>query len=142
MHFTEFVRGLRIHQAPDRKSPCPHDGVFGSLARAMAGPEPPQRSMEWLGKGLRVAEEGEVALFVGCLPFFDAYFGEDLGIETASSARAAMRILNHLGIEPVVLKDERCCGHDQLWSGEVDTLRGPGPGQRREPSPRAGSSTS
>jgi Fe-S oxidoreductase len=31
--------------------------------------------------------------------------------------------MNLVGVEPVVLADERCCGHDQLWNGDVDTFR-------------------
>jgi len=31
--------------------------------------------------------------------------------------------LNHLNIEPQVLEEERCCGHDQLWEGDRDTFR-------------------
>ena len=31
--------------------------------------------------------------------------------------------LNHLGIKPQVLADERCCGHDQLWQGDVDNFQ-------------------
>jgi Fe-S oxidoreductase len=31
--------------------------------------------------------------------------------------------LNQIGIVPVVLDDERCCGHDLLWYGDVTTAR-------------------
>ena len=34
-----------------------------------------------------------------------------------------MRVLNHLGIEPIVLADERCCGHDLLWEGDIEKFR-------------------
>ncbi len=37
-----------------------------------------------------------------------------------SAARASIRILNALGIQPRVLADERCCGHDLLWEGDID----------------------
>ena len=39
-------------------------------------------------------------------------------------ARSALKILNTLGIEPQILPDERCCGHDQIWEGDVETFRG------------------
>ncbi len=38
-------------------------------------------------------------------------------------ARATVRVLNALGIEPQVLADERCCGHDLLWEGNVVLFR-------------------
>jgi Fe-S oxidoreductase len=34
-----------------------------------------------------------------------------------------VKILNHLGIAPQVMADERCCGHDQLWEGEMQTFQ-------------------
>jgi len=34
-----------------------------------------------------------------------------------------VRVLNELGIEPVVMKDERCCGHDLLWGGDVANFK-------------------
>jgi Fe-S oxidoreductase len=79
--------------------------------------------MTWITDDLRVAEEGEVGLFVGCLSVFDFVFKEQLGVETIEIARSAIRVLNHLGIEPVVLEEERCCGHDQLWNGDGELFR-------------------
>jgi Fe-S oxidoreductase len=34
-----------------------------------------------------------------------------------------LKILNKLGIEPVVSDEERCCGHDMLWSGNIDLFK-------------------
>ncbi|MFQ5599694.1 MAG: (Fe-S)-binding protein [Candidatus Krumholzibacteriia bacterium] len=118
VHFTEFVRGLRGMIPTEVRRPCPHAGVFQSIARSMAEGVDPVRSDEWLDHDLEVAEEGELALFVGCLPFFDLYFQNDLGIRTLDSARGAIRVLNQLGIEPVLVSQERCCGHDLLWGGD------------------------
>lgn len=88
----------------------------------MAAPKPPERDLGWVGDDLEVSEEGEVALFVGCLPFYDILFGEELGIRTIEIARSAIRLLNRLDIRPVLLGDERCCGHDLLWNGEPETF--------------------
>ena len=118
VRFTEFVRGLREVIPPAARRPSPHAGVFQSAARAMAGDAMPARGTTWIGDGLEVAQEGEVALFVGCLPFFDVAFRQELGVDTLAIARAAIRILNLAGIRPVVIGEERCCGHDLLWSGD------------------------
>ena len=59
--------------------------------------------------------------FVGCSPYFDAFFAEN-GVRTLDAVRGAIRILNALDIAPAVRADERCCGHDQLWSGEDATF--------------------
>jgi len=34
--------------------------------------------------------------------------------------RASIKLLNSAGIEPVLSENERCCGHDLLWTGEVE----------------------
>jgi len=59
---------------------------------------------------------------VGCLPHYEALFGK-IGAQGVEIAQSAVRILNHLGVEPIVLADERCCGHDLYWEGESDTFR-------------------
>jgi Fe-S oxidoreductase len=56
------------------------------------------------------------------LPFYDILFGRDLGLETVEIARAGIRILNRVGIRPVLLSEERCCGHDLLWNGEREAF--------------------
>jgi Fe-S oxidoreductase len=70
-----------------------------------------------------VAEQGEVAYFMGCLPQFETMFSQEYGVSPLDIARSAIRLLNHLGIEPVVAADERCCGHDQLWNGEPQAFK-------------------
>ena len=87
----------------------------------MTAPDLDQNRLEWLGPDLRVSQDSEVLYFVGCLPYYHAQF-KHLGIEGLEIARSAVRILNHLGIEPQVLSDERCCGHDQIWQGDMVTF--------------------
>jgi Fe-S oxidoreductase len=118
VRFTEYVRGFRELLPPDVYQPCPHGQVLQSAARVMAHHSTPQRDTAWIGPDLKVAEAGETALFVGCLPLFDELFAEDLGLQTMEIARSAIHILNQLGIEPVLVAQERCCGHDLLWGGD------------------------
>ena len=87
----------------------------------MAESESEQNRLEWLEDGLKVAQEGEVLYFVGCLPYFQAFFG-DLAPRSLEIARSTVRVLNSVGVEPVVMADERCCGHDLLWQGDVQSF--------------------
>ncbi len=121
VHVAEFARGLRESIPDGLGAPCPHGSALQAAARLglAAGSE---RDLSWLDTDLRVAETGPIAVFVGCLPLFDAYFGESLGIRMTDIAQSAIRALNQLGIAPVLISDERCCGHDQLWSGDRDTF--------------------
>ncbi len=116
--FVDFVRAARAAQPRRNGCPLAHGGVFEKA------PDVPTRHdrRSWITPDLRVRDSGEVLLFVGCAPLFDAYFGY-LGVRTLAAARAAVRVMNALGTEPVVRADERCCGHDRLWSGDVDGFR-------------------
>jgi Fe-S oxidoreductase/coenzyme F420-reducing hydrogenase delta subunit len=108
--FTEVSWGQR-----------PHGGIFQALARVMTSPDLHPRHADWVPKGASVAKTGKTLLYVGCAPYYDAFFPE-LGVKTVDAARGALRILNHLGIEPVVLGEERCCGHDAYWEGDWPTF--------------------
>lgn len=117
VRYTEFVLGLREELPGPSRRPRPHGEVFQMAAR-VAGRRDNGRPAGWLQDDLRVAQEGKVALFVGCLPIFDVVFTGEFQVEMVEIARAAVRLLNRLGVEPVVLGEECCCGHDLLWSGE------------------------
>jgi len=80
----------------------------------------PQDRLGWLPADVRVDENSKTLLWVGCAPYFDTFYAEN-GVKTVDSAIGTIRILNALGIEPAVRSDERCCGHDALWSGDQQT---------------------
>jgi Fe-S oxidoreductase len=84
----------------------------------MANPAIKQRRLEWLSDGHRVSAESDVLFFVGCAPYFEPVF-EDIDVDSLQPAKGSLKILNSLGIEPSVLEDEKCCGHDLLWTGDV-----------------------
>lgn len=67
---------------------------------------------------LKIAKQGEVAYFVGCLPVLNEKYG-DFGVDYDQIPKAVVKILNKLGINPVVL-NMKCCGHDDLWAGRRD----------------------
>lgn len=101
---------------------CAHSGALQSLVRLMANPAIEQRRLEWLSDGYRTSDQSDVLFFVGCAPYFDPIF-EDLGVKTTDIAKGSLKILNHLGIEPMLLPNEKCCGHDMLWTGDLDTFK-------------------
>lgn len=121
VHFTEYVRGARALMPPTTLPPRPHGGVFDHAA-VLGRREGPGRRRQDLFRGLEIVEEGEVGFFVGCLPHFDTVFGTRLGFKTVDIARGAVRLLNRLGVAPVIIADEGCCGHDQLWTGQREVF--------------------
>jgi Fe-S oxidoreductase len=90
--------------------------------RMMADPKLKQNRLEWLDGELRTSTDSDTLYFVGCLPHYDVLFN-GIGAQGLEIARSAVKVLNHLGIEPIVLADERCCGHDLLWEGDIENFR-------------------
>jgi Fe-S oxidoreductase len=122
VEYLEFVRGVReeAHKAGN-KTTFAHDGVMQTIVQMQqAGLS--QNRTAWARQAGSIREEGEYYLFVGCLPYFDVIF-RDMGVSPLSPAAFMIKLLNKLGIEPVVSDEERCCGHDMLWSGNVDLFK-------------------
>ncbi|MHC4600219.1 MAG: (Fe-S)-binding protein [Planctomycetota bacterium] len=122
VHFGEMVGQVRrlVFGGDGFEVPCAHGGALQSMMRLSASPDAKPDRSEWIPPNARVAEKGEVLYFVGCLPHFETFF-EDFGLDLSATGRATLRILNTLDVVPVVLPEERCCGHDLLWAGDEET---------------------
>jgi len=117
--FTQKVRNLASVEG--EHGDCAHSGTLLSLMRLMSHPDIKQRRLDWLDS-CRTSEKSEVLYFVGCAPYFQPIF-EDIEVSPVNIARNSIKVLNALGIEPIVLPNERCCGHDLLWTGDVETFK-------------------
>ena len=121
--FIDFIREVRcLAGIEGNEVPCSHGGAMQSLMRLMTSPDMKQNRLDWVTGDLKIAETGEYMLFTGCLPYYDAYFDE-IELDSLNIAKSAVRLLNKLDIIPVVSSDERCCGHDLKWSGDMDMFR-------------------
>ncbi len=122
VEYLEFVRAVREEAfRTGNKATFAHDGVIETIVNMQRGGLH-QNKTAWAREAGQIAESGEYYLFVGCLPYFDVLF-RDMGISSLGSASHMLKMLNKLGIEPVVSDEERCCGHDLLWSGNVDVFK-------------------
>ena len=88
----------------------------------MTQPGLEQDRLGWIDPDLEVDQESDTIYFPGGLPYYDAAFG-DLDFEGLDIARSAVKILNQLGIQPRILENERCCGHDPYWQGDMETFQ-------------------
>lgn len=123
VNFIEFIRRIRVDARENGKEGiCTHGGALQSLMKIMTAPNLNQKRLEWITPDLKTSRESEYLYFVGCLPYFDLYFS-DLKANSMDIARSTLKILNSLGIEPQVLPNERCCGHDLLWSGDTKNFK-------------------
>ena len=119
VQFTEYVQKLRaLTYADEAGHQCPHGNALQNIMRMMATGEDQQQRLGWLSEDLETEPEtGEVFYWTGCAMFYDAFFA-DYPVATQGGNLAAVRILNALGVRPVVSPQERCCGHDLLWNGD------------------------
>jgi len=121
--FPVFVRKARnLAQNNGQHGVCAHSGQLQSLARLMTSPAIKQNRLEWLSKEYRVSENSDVLLWVGCAPYFEAIF-EGVEFNALDITKANLKTLNVLGIEPKLLANEKCCGHDALWTGDIETFK-------------------
>jgi len=120
--FAHFIRAIRPLYAKERYGGhLSHGGGLQSLMRMQAAPRLKHNRLNWITPEHKVSSEGEILYFVGCLPYFEIFFA-DLDVNLTKIAADTVRILNSLDIEPVILSEERCCGHDLIWTGDEETF--------------------
>jgi len=117
--YTQLVQLLReLTHGAGVEPECPHGGALQSVMRMMAKGGAQQDRLGWLDGGLKTdPAKGEVFYWTGCAMYYDAFF-PDLPGSALGGTRAAIRLMNMLGVTPVVSPGERCCGHDLLWNGD------------------------
>mgnify|MGYP000309578992 CR=1 FL=1 len=123
VEFSRAILELRTLLAAEKglKGYRAHDGALHSWMRLMTAPGLTQNRLGWITPDLKVASAGKTAYFTGCAPYFDIFFS-GIEVKTLSIARDSVRLLNFLDIVPTVLANERCCGHDLLWTGDRENF--------------------
>ncbi len=120
----DFPGFNRLYREEARKKGNPplesHHGILQTVARLQTRGLKQRRTAWTEGVGT-YQDSGDYFYFVGCLPFFDVTF-RYLDLTPVKSSQSVLKLLNRMGIEPVISNDERCCGHDALWSGDIDTF--------------------
>jgi len=123
IEYDELIRTCRAKASANGIfGNCSHEGVLYSLSRLMADPETKQNRLDWIPQESEIAKTGEVLYFVGCLPYFNVVF-DDIGVKHIEIAQSMLKILNAAGIKPVLLEDERCCGHDLSFTGDMESFQ-------------------
>jgi Fe-S oxidoreductase len=116
INFADIVRiaryKMRMKDIQNFNRTIAHKGMYPLMAEMMSQDTIHiERPLDWIPKGCKISDKGNILYYVGCLPFF-GYDFQDLD----SIASNTLKILSKLEKEPiVVLKDEICCGHDLFW---------------------------
>ena len=123
VNFPELIRDMRgVLRNIRQKEPESHGGFFQSLMRTMASEGLRMKHWEWLPGEIQTDPDSKVLFFGGCAPYFDLFFSKHLKVRTSDILIDSLRLLNFFDIAPALLEDERCCGHDLLWSGDLDNF--------------------
>ncbi|MCE5334639.1 MAG: (Fe-S)-binding protein [Desulfobacteraceae bacterium] len=118
--FPEFARGYRELARSEGNAPqLSHHGTLQAIA-SLQSKNIKQHRTGWAADVGKFQASGDYFYFVGCAPYFDAAL--KYGSTSLDTAKSVLRLLNRMGIEPVMSDDERCCGHDALWSGNEATF--------------------
>ena len=123
VHFSDFIKDMRhILKQTGSDGHEVHGGFLHSFMRTMTSPDLEVKHWGWLTEDIEVDPESKILFFGGCAPYFDIFFRTHLGVETRNILLDSIRLLNFFDIHPAILQDERCCGHDLLWSGDKENF--------------------
>jgi len=124
VNFPDFICDIRalIKNRDDGDSHQAHGGFFQSLMRSMTSPEIATDRWSRLPKDVKLDDKSKILFFGGCAPYFDTFFRNHLGVKTSDVLVDSLRLMNFFDITPAVMKNERCCGHDLLWSGDRENF--------------------
>ncbi len=121
VRYSEYMRDIRAEAFKRGEWGNPsHGGALHHIMEMTASPSLTQNRTGWIDEDLKTQKKGDVLYFVGCLPYHQEMFCKDFDFSPVDIARDTVRILNHLDIEPVVMDNERCCGHDLYWLGQLE----------------------
>ncbi len=124
VNFAGFIRDIRhVFKSKNITGIENHGGFFQSLMRTMTSPALEMKRWNSLPAGIEVDPKSTTLFFGGCAPYFDIFFHRHLGVQTSHSIYDSMRLLNFFDIKPAVLENERCCGHDLLWTGDIKNFK-------------------
>lgn len=115
VNYLEFVRDLRKQEVDE--DALAHKSVFPLICEIMSK-NPNAQGVPTDFKG-ETDQNSNTAYFPGCLDFFDCFL--DVGVDFHAIGESSIKLLNRVGVKPRVLS-LKCCGHDALWQGHVDTF--------------------
>ena len=124
INFADIVRMARYKMRHEKNQNSDelvaHKGIYTTISEIMSRPYiNTSRNMDWIPKGCKVADKGNLLYYVGCLPFFNYEFENPTSI-----AASTLKILCQIEEQPIVVfKEEICCGHDIYWGqGKLKTF--------------------
>jgi heterodisulfide reductase subunit D len=119
--FPEFIKDMRCNIGSNGGNGAgrqAHGGFFQSIMRAMGSPDLKPKRWNNIPENIQIDPDSKVMFFGGCSPYFDVFFKQHHHVKTMDILSDSLRLLNFFDIHPRLFNEERCCGHDLLWSGD------------------------
>ncbi len=114
VEYLEFMKEVRQKAKIDQEL-IAHKSVFNLVAQLMVAlPEKSGVPTNFAGK---CDPGGSVGYFPGCIDFMDSFL--EVGTTFHPVGEAAVKLMNAAGINPRLM-GLKCCGHDELWQGNVE----------------------
>ncbi len=124
VNFPAFIKDLRhLYRRTALPGQEVHGGFFHSLMRSMSSTAITPKRWTGLPEEIRIDPESTTLFFGGCAPYYDIFFSKHNTIQTNRILIDSLRLLNFFDVAPRLLTDERCCGHDLLWSGDKENFQ-------------------
>ncbi len=124
VNFPDFIKDMRMFfKNRDKNGHESHGGFFQSLMRTMTSPGINTKRWENLPEDIKIGPNSTTLFFGGCAPYFDKFFNYRLGVQVSNANMDSLRLLNFFDIVPSVMPNERCCGHDLLWTGDLENFK-------------------
>ncbi len=110
---TDIIQYERQLLAQQGREPAKTTAISNNIIEHNSpGAMDPSKRFDWVTDDLDIAESSEVAYMAGC---WVSYSQQDI-------ARSTIRLFNHAGIRPMILKEEKCCGLFLLDNGHLEDL--------------------
>jgi len=97
-----------------------HGTTLKPMYNLMLKPEVKLGKGKYIASDVKTDKNSKTLFFIGCSISFDIVFRDDVGFNGAELINNSLRLLNRIGIEPAIMEDEKCCGHDFYWRGEKE----------------------
>ena len=122
VNFPLLIQDLRALLFSREQNHQTHGGFFHSLMRSMTSPNLKQKRWQDIPSGIRTDPEAKILFYGGCAPYYDLFFRNHQRVRNYRVLTDALKLMNFFDVIPRILENERCCGHDLLWSGDRENF--------------------
>lgn len=108
---TDIIQYERQLLAQQGREPAKTTAISKNIIeRNSPGAMDPSKRFDWVTGDLEIAEKSDIAYMAGC---WVAHSQPDI-------ARSTIRLLNHADVQPMLLKEEKCCGLFLIDNGHLE----------------------